>query len=96
MVVLGGVASYGLATMKQVMVYDPSSNSWSQQNVAGVNGMYPSTTADHVAVVSKFNIFHYFFFFFKKEINSRFFFSCIDSDDQIIIFGGWIRKWLFL
>lgn len=68
MVVLGGVASYGLATMKQVMVYDPSSNSWSQQNVAGVNGMYPSTTADHVAVVSKFNIFHYFFISLKKKL----------------------------
>ncbi|KAG0844286.1 hypothetical protein G6F18_002012 [Rhizopus arrhizus] len=62
LVVLGGVASYGLATMKQVMVYDPSSNAWTQQNVSGFSGMYPSTTADHVAVVN--------------------------SDDQIIIFGG--------
>lgn len=61
MVVLGGVASYGLATMKQVMVYDPSSNAWTQQNVSGFSGMYPSTTADHVAVVSKFIIFRYFF-----------------------------------
>ncbi|KAG1137986.1 hypothetical protein G6F37_010880 [Rhizopus arrhizus] len=62
LVVIGGVASYGLAAMKQVMVYDPSSNSWAYQNTNGMNGVYPSSTADHVAVVN--------------------------SQDQIIIFGG--------
>lgn len=43
--------------MKQVMVYDPSSNSWAYQNTNGMNGVYPSATADHVAVVSKFIFF---------------------------------------
>ncbi|CAO3660620.1 unnamed protein product [Rhizopus stolonifer] len=62
LVVIGGVASYGLATMKTVMVYDISANTWVQQNVNGQNGQYPSTTSDHVAVVN--------------------------SQDQIIIFGG--------
>ncbi|RCH94210.1 hypothetical protein CU097_006673 [Rhizopus azygosporus] len=66
LVVIGGVASINgtsaLASMKYVLIYDPVKNQWQRQDVNAMNGYYPSTTSDHVAVVN--------------------------SNDQIIIFGG--------
>lgn len=70
--------------MKYVLIYDPVKNQWQRQGVNAMNGYYPSTTSDHVAVVSKFILIFTCITSFKLST----IFFLLDSNDQIIIFGG--------